>query len=107
MNSKLAFGEDIDLLLRLATVLQSKILLCISAAAGVFFILALIPLLLLKRNQKKLGNKTALKKKDLWKKCLMVCVWSSVGLAVAAAVGIGQSAAAMQQITTPEHQSLV
>jgi hypothetical protein len=87
-------------LFSLALVLQTKIILWVLASAGGFFFIGLILLALLKRHIKRLAIYPTSTSGPRLNKSLSTVMWTSLGLAVASAVSVNQTTAALQFTTT-------
>jgi hypothetical protein len=86
-------------LFALALVLQTKVIICLLAGAGVLFLFGILFLVLLKRNLRSAFNVSANIRRKRMRTGLYSTVWLSVGLAVASATSIDQTTSALQYTT--------
>ncbi|KAF2801292.1 uncharacterized protein BDZ99DRAFT_504730 [Mytilinidion resinicola] len=83
----------------IAGVLQSKIFVCLFAAAGVSFFVGLIFLVLLKHNLKDRKN-PFLSLRRFYKQATVAAIWFSAALALAGNSAVLQTSGALQYFTT-------
>ena len=82
--------------------------LCLIAPSGVFFVLSLITLLLLKRHLKTCGNAKAGSRRSRLRRLAMGLCWFSIAFAIAAATAITQSISCNtreKKVSRPHFQS--
>ncbi|KAF2462935.1 uncharacterized protein BDR25DRAFT_195266, partial [Lindgomyces ingoldianus] len=99
-NNGTDVSGDLDLVF-FAFTLQSKIILCLLAAAGVLLVIGLLVALILKRHLKatQTGNSNTEKRRQSLRLAALAIIWTSVGLALASAITISQVTATMQYVT--------
>jgi hypothetical protein len=86
-------------LFSLALVLQTKIMLCLLASAGVLFLFGILFLGLLKRNMKSGPTLHGVKRARRMQIALYSSVWMSVAVAFASAASIDQTTSALRFTT--------
>ncbi|KAK2763091.1 hypothetical protein FQN54_009725 [Arachnomyces sp. PD_36] len=106
---KTAEDLPIDVLVDLAVTLQSRIILCLSAGAGILFFLGVLFLVLLGRGLKASQNATALKRRRFYRRALIFHLWVSVALALASADSVTQTTGALEYVTRfhPSESSII
>ncbi|KAF2801242.1 uncharacterized protein BDZ99DRAFT_577755 [Mytilinidion resinicola] len=96
----------VEHIMAIAVFLQTKILICVLAAAGVWFLLGLMFLVLLKRNLKD-RKSPSLAHRRFFKQATVGALWISVALALAGTGAVSQTSGALQYFSNSvEAQSI-
>lgn len=100
-----AADDSLRKLLALAFILQSRVFLCVPSAAGIVFLLSLIPLAFLKRNSNKEGNSRHEATQTRMRQTALAMTWLSLFIMSGAAVATYESTSGLQLITTGDFQA--